>query len=605
MINELFSDFKNSLLGNFSIYLIKLMPKKVSLALFLMVFVSLIQGISLILLIPLLGLVGLNTDQGSMGQFSTYAMYIFKTLGIQINLVNVLTLYVVAISFIAVLNRYQTLITAQIEFNFAAHIRKQLYSAIINSNWLFFSKMSSSNFAHALTNEIERIILGTNQFLLLISSSMILIVYMIIALKLAGILTGIVFIAGVIILFSLRRMTSKSRSSGEDISTTTQDLYFAILQQLEGMKTIKSFNIQTASVNEFSKQTNEVTRNYQSTIRNYADVKVLFDIGTVIILALMVLTLIEIVKLPIAVLFLLIYIFVMMLPQFSVVQHSYQYFINMLPSYENVMKIQEKCEKNYELNKTVSKSHISQLKDKIKFNNVSFQYDNSDKFFINNLNMEIKAGETTALIGSSGSGKSTIADMVIGLIKPKEGTLTWDGILIDGKSSDNWRNQIGYVAQDTFLFNETIRFNLVLSKPEANDDEINSALKKASAYDFVSKLPQGLETVVGDRGVRLSGGEKQRLALARAFLRKPSLLILDESTSNLDSENENKILGAVDQYHGETTVLIIAHRLSTIKCADNIYLLENGEILESGSWEKLLRNKNSSLIELIKSQDIL
>ena len=138
-------------------------------------------------------------------------------------------------------------------------------------------------------------------------------------------------------------------------------------------------------------------------------------------------------------------------------------------------------------------------------------------------------------------------------------------------STNAWRNQIGYVAQETFLFNETIRFNLLLAQPKANEKDINNALNSASAYEFVSKLPEGLDTFIGDRGVKLSGGERQRLALARALLRKPTLLILDEATSNIDTENEKKIIKAIDELHGETTILIIAHRLSTIKNAD-IYL---------------------------------
>ena len=188
------------------------MPKKVTLALCLMVLISLIQGISLILLVPLLQLVGLNAVQGSLGQIVSIITDIFTTLGLQLNLLNVLVLYVAVISFSAILNRLQTIRTSDIEFQFAVHLRKQLYIAITHSNWIFLTKMKSSNFAHALTNEIERISIGTGQFLTLLSSIMILIVYIIFALKLAGILTGIIFIVGVSILLLLRRVT-KSRSA--------------------------------------------------------------------------------------------------------------------------------------------------------------------------------------------------------------------------------------------------------------------------------------------------------------------------------------------------------------------------------------------------------
>ena len=143
-----------------------------------------------------------------------------------------------------------------------------------------------------------------------------------------------------------------------------------------------------------------------------------------------------------------------------------------------------------------------------------------------------------------------------------------------------------------------------MASQDATEDELNEALKLAAAYQFVSKLPEGLDTVIGDRGVRLSGGERQRLALARALLRKPSLLIMDEATSNLDSENEKKILEAIDDLHGEVTILMIAHRLSTIKNADYIYLFDNGKILDSGTWKELLKNEKGWFWDICEAQDV-
>ncbi len=146
------------------------------------------------------------------------------------------------------------------------------------------------------------------------------------------------------------------------------------------------------------------------------------------------------------------------------------------------------------------------------------------------------------------------------------------------------------MAQDTFLFNDSIRSNLLLSRNDASEEDLKEVLKSASA-DFVFNLPEGLDTVIGDRGVRLSGGEKQRIALARALLRQPSLLILDEATSNLDSKNEKKILQSIEKLHGDLTILMIAHRFSTIESADVVYLMEKGHIVEEGSWEEFNEKK--------------
>ena len=576
-------------MGEFTENLISLMPRKVVLALTLMVILSLNEAVSLLILVPLLGLVGLDVGQGSLGQIDVMVSGFFSYLGLQPTLVLVLVLYVIVISVSALLTRYQTLQTSQIQYQFANHLRQRLYNAITNSNWLFFSRMKSSSLAHALTTEIDRISIGTGQFLTFLASIMILVVYIIFALELAGLFTGVIFAVGIVILLVLRRRASRSRTSGEDITTTTRDLYYSILQHLDGMKTIKSFGMQDENKKVFNKQSNQVAGNYLQAIRSYVDVKLLFDVGTVIVLAVMVFVLIEVVKLSTASLFLLIYLFVRMIPQFSTVQRAYQYFVNMLPAFGNVSSLEEQF-----LGSSESKEKDNgsvEFKVSIKLENVSFSYEDEEHFTLDNLNLEIPAGKTIALAGPSGAGKSTVADLVMGLISPDQGKVTVDGKPITHSSVASWRNRIGYVAQETFLFNETIRFNLKLARPDASEDDLKEAIRMAAADGFVGKLPEAMDTVIGDRGVRLSGGERQRLALARALLRKPSLLIMDEATSNLDSDNEEKILKAIDDIHGEITILMIAHRISTIKNADQIYLVNQGKIHESGSWDELLEKK--------------
>ncbi|BDZ69011.1 ABC transporter ATP-binding protein [Methanobacterium ferruginis] len=598
--------FENTLLEQYTRNLTQLMPRKVTLSVLLMVLLSLTEVVSLLMLIPLLGLVGLDIGQGSLGQIAGYVSLFFAFLGLKPTLAMVLVIYVVVISFSAILTRYQSIKTSEIQYQFAAHLRKRLYNAITNSSWLFFSRVKSSNFAHALTNEIDRISTGTGQFLTLLASIMILVVYIIFALELAGIFTGVIFAVGVVILLILRKRAGRSRSSGEEITTTTRDLYYSIIQHLDGMKTIKSFGMQDENIKIFKKQSGQVAHNYMNAIKSYVDVKLLFDVGTVVVLVIMVFILIEVIKLPTASLFLLIYLFARMIPQFSTIQRAYQYFINMLPAFGNVMDLERECLENKEATHSGEGNGAEkiELKKKIRFEKVTFSYLGEDHFTIKDLNLKIPAGKTTAIAGPSGAGKSTVADLVMGLIRPEEGNVTVDGIPVSEKSLASWRRKIGYVAQETFLFNETIRFNLQLSCLDTTEEDISDALKLAAAYDFVSKLPEGLDTIIGDRGVRLSGGERQRLALARALLRKPSLLIMDEATSNLDSENERKILGAIDNIHGEMTIMIIAHRISIIKNADYIYLIDNGKILESGTWDELLKNEKGWFWDICEAQGI-
>jgi len=176
----------------------------------------------------------------------------------------------------------------------------------------------------------------------------------------------------------------------------------------------------------------------------------------------------------------------------------------------------------------------------------------------------------------------------MGLLSPTHGKMLVDGRLLKGPDLRPWRRGIGYVPQETFLLHDTLRHNLRWSNPDATDDELHEALHLAAADDFVAALPAGLDTVLGDRGMRLSGGERQRIALARALVRRPKLLILDEATNSLDGENQQRVQSAIQNLHGEMTIVIIAHRLSTVRDADQIVVLEEGQIVEVGGYQELL-----------------
>jgi ATP-binding cassette subfamily C protein len=192
----------------------------------------------------------------------------------------------------------------------------------------------------------------------------------------------------------------------------------------------------------------------------------------------------------------------------------------------------------------------------------------------------------------------------MGLIMPTSGRVLVDGTPLGAERIRAWRDQIGYVAQDTFLFHDSVRANLLWACPGASEADIHEALRLAAAAEFVAELPRGMETVVGDRGVRLSGGERQRLALARALLRKPSLLLLDEATSNLDAENERRVQEAWEQLRGRLTILVITHRLSAIRGADVIHVLDRGRVIEAGDWDTLVANEHGQFRALCRLQGI-
>ena len=211
----------------------------------------------------------------------------------------------------------------------------------------------------------------------------------------------------------------------------------------------------------------------------------------------------------------------------------------------------------------------------------------------------------TALVGESGSGKSTVTDLVLGLQIPEQGQMLIDGVPLSEWKQNSFRERIGYVPQDPQLFHSSIRENLLWSFDGASENDLWNALKLANAEVFVKDLPQGIDTVVGDRGIRLSGGQRQRIALARALLRKPELLILDEATSALDSESESLIQQSIEKVAHNTTILVVAHRLSTIAKANQVYVLHHGQINEEGSFTALSVKSGGRLNAMLEAQSFL
>lgn len=237
-------------------------------------------------------------------------------------------------------------------------------------------------------------------------------------------------------------------------------------------------------------------------------------------------------------------------------------------------------------------THLGDIK-RLEFNQVGFRHQTAQQAAIDGISFQAKTGETIAFVGPSGSGKTTLMKLLVGLYRPQQGKILYNGIDENSINFEDLRNQIGFVTQDTQLFSGTIRENLTFVNPNATQDELIEVLHKASCYNLLARAEKGLDTMIGEGGLKLSGGEKQRLSIARALLRKPHLLIFDEATSSLDSLTEEEItqtIRDVSSQRNQITILI-AHRLSTIMHADRIYVLEKGEVVETGNHETLLEEK--------------
>jgi ATP-binding cassette subfamily B protein len=257
-------------------------------------------------------------------------------------------------------------------------------------------------------------------------------------------------------------------------------------------------------------------------------------------------------------------------------------------SLENFSQLMNKAPEAVPLNP----AHLGTI-DTLEFESVSFQHPTSTNKALNGISFKVKKGETIAFVGPSGSGKTTMMKLLVGLYRPEEGRILYNGQDENSIDFDDLRNQIGFVTQDTQLFSGTIRENLFFVNPKATEQELKEVLGKAACQNLLYRADNGLDTMIGEGGLKLSGGEKQRLSIARALLRKPRLLLFDEATSALDSLTEEEITSTIRDIsvQGDQITILIAHRLSTIMHADRIYVLEKGEVVETGKHESLLQEK--------------
>jgi ATP-binding cassette subfamily C protein len=568
-------------------------------ALSLLVFLGLTEGIGLLMLIPFLHLAGVADVGGSGGGFVASIGSFFRASGLPLTLPVILVAYIGIITLHTITKRSQAVLNARIEYGFTRFLRNRLYESLAYADWLFITRNRASDITQVLTSELQRVGSGTHHFLLLISTAAIAAVHIGFALILSVPMTVLALTCATLLLLVLRPRNRKVQHVGKAMYLTMQGLYAAVTEHLGGMKKAKSYGAEQRHVRNFRALSSGIEKEFLRFACTMAETRLFYDIGAVISLSIFFFIAVEILRAPLATLLLLIFVFARLLPKFSLLQQSYQHIVNMLPAFAAAMELQKKCMEAEEPRPAPSVSPI-RLEKELKVCGVSFGYNKEHgPYALCDVDLTITAHRITAVVGPSGAGKSTLADLLMGLVRPDTGTVLVDGTPLSGEQLYAWRQSVGYVPQETFLFHDTLLANLLWASPDATKDDMWWALHTAAADGFVAQTPHDLDTVIGDRGVRLSGGERQRIALAQALLRKPSLLLLDEATSSLDTENERCIQDAIDQLNRELTIIIIAHRLSTIRRADSIVVLDRGSVVETGDWDKLAASPGSRFRDLV------
>jgi subfamily B ATP-binding cassette protein MsbA len=507
-------------------------------------------------------------------------------------------------TFSGIVNFGHTYLISYVGQKIIIDLRAKLYSHLQFLSLSFFDKRKTGHLMSRITNDVSVLQnLVTSGIIDLFTSILTIIVLIIYIFILNWKLTLVVFIGFPFIAFSFSSFSRKIRKVSGQIQSKIADITEILQETLSSMKIVKSFAREKYEIEKFNKKNIESFKTTMKGIRysailtpfiqwiGFLGLAFAFYIGGIEVIQgrlttgglITFLTAVGLLAQP-----------VRNLTRINaLIQHS-------IACGERIFEILDTKPEVIEKENAIE---LSEVKGYVKFENVCFSYDGK-KEVLKNINFTVSPGETVALVGHSGAGKTTLVNLIPRLYDPTKGRILIDGIDIKDIKIESLRKQIGIVPQDVILFGGTVEENIGYGKENATKEEIINAAKLANAHNFIIALPDGYNTIVGEKGLKLSGGERQRISIARAILKNPPILILDEATSSLDSISEALIQEALKRLMKGKTTFIIAHRLSTIKMADKIVVLENGMIKEIGNHEELFK-KGKYYFNLYKKEEFL
>ncbi len=568
-----------------------------------MTFIGLLESVGILLLIPMInmtGLVDFGLENSSYFQFLRFIEDIPASIALPI----ILSIYLLVVVGYNYIDRKIVIRNSIIQNGFLRKLRSDTYTAVLHSKWEFFIKNRKSDLINLVLTEVAKASGGTSSFLSFIGSLIFTFIQILLAFWLSPQITFFILLSGAFLVFANRKFLKFSLALGNRNYELGRSFLAGMTDQLNGIKDIKSNNLEESRLNWFHNITQQMVNEQLEYVKVRTRSQFYYKCSSAFLIVIFIFVALNMFQAQAGQLMLILVIFSRLWPRVAGIQSSLEDIATTLPAFKNVKSIQEDCKKQEEFqNEAYKNIEPIQLNRAIECRDVHFRYNKDEsRYALQAINITIPAKQMTAFVGRSGAGKSTLIDLLMGLNEPESGQVLIDGVPLSKENILSLRSSLSYVPQDPFLFNTSIRENLMLVKTDASDEEMWEALTFASAAEFVGKLPNGLDSIIGDRGIKLSGGERQRLVLARAILRKPSILVLDEATSALDTESETKIQQALDRLKGSMTILVIAHRLSTIRNADQVIVLEDGQVIQQGGFYQLSQEKNKMFSKLLGKQ---
>lgn len=551
-------------------------------------FSALLEGVGINALVPLFSfIVSKKAENNDVISRIIEKFFIFFNIEFRLKylLVFIAVLFI-SKAILAVVCEY---IRIKISADYEERVRNKLFKKFLDSSWPYLLKQKLGHLQTVLTINVQNasaILSYISGFIIMITG---LIVYGFVAISINPTISLFTLCLSIIIFLGFMPFIRRIRNYSYNLESINRKIGHHVNENIIGMKTLKIMSV-----------INQVIKSARANFRELKNIKIAINVRESIISSVMQ---------PISLVFILVvfafsyksvdfnlasfiaivYLIKQIFAYTEALQKKVLSFNSTIPYFKSISDYESQTDKYREIN---SGLNDFALNSKLELKNIKFSYDN-DKIILSDVNFVIKKGDMIGLIGPSGAGKTTIVDLILRLFEPTSGKIYLDGKDINSIDIKQWRKNIGYVSQDIFLMNDTIAANIKFYDDSITDEGMIEAAKMANIYDFIQECPNKFNTVIGERGVELSAGQRQRIVIARILARKPQLLIFDEATSALDNESETKIQKVIESLKGKITVFVIAHRLSTIMNSDRLLVLERGGIVEQGKPSELLGDKKS------------
>jgi ABC-type multidrug transport system fused ATPase/permease subunit len=565
---------------------------------------ALAQGFGITLLLPLLRASQSGGSSENMGTAEQMMHDLLSWMGIADSMIGILAF--IAIVFVGkgalqfAKGGYQGYLQAQL----LRELKTRLFDAYGGMDYRYYIRQNAGHFINVINQQVNEFFASFKNFIGFFTQVVTTASYFAFAFAITWKFASMAVGVGLVLLFLFKYLNAYVRRLSRKRSAEMSHLNKLLVQSLQAFKYIVSTNqtahLRSGVVDSVNRLTGYIFR--QRTAGAFTGA--LKEPASVLLVVGLIALQVTVFNAPVAPIFVALLLFHRGMQAVMAMQSSWQGTMDKIGSVEMVDDEFDEVLNHQEVS---GGTKLSTMRDAIELDGVQFAYDEEEGDVLHDIDISIPANTTVALVGESGAGKSTLVDLLTLMLKPRLGEVCIDGVSHDDIDLPSWRSQIGYVSQETVVFDDTIANNISLwqgdieNEPALRERVIHAA-EQAHADHFIRDLPNGYQTVVGDRGVRLSGGQRQRLFVARELFKQPNLLLLDEATSALDTESERYIQQSIDALKGEVTVVIIAHRLSTVKSADRVYVMDGGRIIEEGSYHELRAREEGRFREMVEMQ---